>query len=171
MAQDGFSRKHPVAAAVTSACFALSAGSAWASPADTNAFQLLDAGQDNVLSIVSPALEAPAGATAEGNRITVSIEGDANGGWGEAWTTPLFGAGLPAPGLLEQTGWNNAIALEVSGTGNLFSIVQAGTANLATGQVSGIGNALAVVQQGQGNIAHFSQAGSGNALSIAQTSW
>lgn len=171
MARTCFTRTQIVATAVMSAFLCLPAA-AWSSPADTNAFQLIDAGQDNLLRIVSPALDAPAGDDAtSGNRISVTISGDGNGGWGQTWDRPLFGAGLPAPGLLQQIGWNNSISLDVSGTENLFSIVQAGSGNLASGQISGIGNAAAITQQGQGNTAHFSQAGSGNALSISQSSW
>ncbi len=149
-----------------------SGAAAWSSPLDGNDFLLRDAGQDNHLKIVAPALSASRPQVApSGNRLTVAIKGDRNGGWGQSWQTPLFDQNLPAPGLLMQVGWNNTISLVLDGQDNLFSMSQSGSGNSTIGQITGYDNAATVVQHGHGNMAVFSQTGSRNALAITQNSW
>ncbi|WP_322865049.1 hypothetical protein U5922_001870 [Aquicoccus sp. G2-2] len=140
------------------------AATAHANPTAGNDLFLSVTGGENLLQIKP--LTTP-----QGNRLAVSVAGDHNGGFGQDWASPMFSQGFAAPGILAQTGRDNALALAVEGRGNLFSITQNGTANIVSGQITGVGNMVAVAQTGTANIAHFSQTGTGNSLSISQSSW
>lgn len=105
------------------------------------------------------------------NSITASIHGDLNGGpLGAAFSGPALRAGL-RPGSLTQQGFNNSMAVNVSGTGNLFAFSQMGSGNSLQASITGHSNQAAVVQVGMNNHASFSQNGIGNIVSITQRSW
>lgn len=105
------------------------------------------------------------------NAISVSIEGNRNGGpEGAVFSGPAAATGL-SPGSLMQSGFGNAIELAVAGDDNLFAVTQSGSGNVAIGAITGFANQAAIVQVGVGNVASFSQNGIGNIVSISQHSW
>lgn len=169
--------RRPILKRTSFACIALvalQAGAPAAGAAETdNPLILSGSGVDNLLQIdsVAPPSSRPPEPATDGNRATLHIEGDFNGGWGLSWPeTPLF-SGQGAPGLIRQTGLGNIATLSVAGDHNLFSVVQNGSTNIVSGRIAGSGNMAAVMQQGQGNMASFAQVGTGNSLAITQSSW
>ena len=137
---------------------------ALANPSFDNTLALNDGGSGNVLEIMQPA-------TMSGNSVSITIEGENNGGLGGEWRTPELFSGFLEPGNIEQTGNGNVARLEVFGTSNLFSALQTGSQNSVSGFISGSNNATAVMQVGVGNVAQFRQVGTGNTLAISQSSW
>lgn len=108
---------------------------------------------------------------AAGNTISVSIEGDLNGGPLDAeFTGAARRAGLE-PGMLVQEGFGNAMSFRVNGSNNLFAAAQIGNSNTIDAFIQGSYNQASVMQVGNGNFAAFSQNGIGNIVSISQTSW
>lgn len=105
------------------------------------------------------------------NMIAVTIDGELNGGpLGAEFTGPARLSGLQ-PGRLSQSGFGNSMAIEVTGTSNLFAFAQTGSGNVLRASITGYSNQAAVVQTGIGNHATFSQTGIGNIVSITQNSW
>jgi len=130
-----------------------------------NLADLTATGDGNALSIVQ-SYDGLGGA----NSLTVSLDGDLNGG-------PLGAAfgGLPArlglvPGSVQQTGHGNTIGLAVTGSSNLFALSQIGVNNTVIGSIIGTNNQVAAVQRGTGNSLSFTQNGTGNMLSVVQQS-
>jgi hypothetical protein len=135
------------------------------SPLESNMLTKLIEGSGNVLSIDQT---APLGATSP-NSMSVSIDGDLNGG-SAAFTGAALFSGLQ-PGSLMQEGEGNTMALSVIGSQNLFAMVQKGSFNAIDAHISGTGNQAAVIQAGMNNHLAFSQSGTGNIISVSQTSW
>lgn len=100
------------------------------------------------------------------NTLTLSIDGDRNGGGGAF--DPLLGA-QAAPGTIAQTGAGNALSLSVLGSDNLFSAVQDGTGNAATIAITGAFNQTVLSQTGTNNTAAIVQAGNANRAVIRQS--
>lgn len=163
--------------ALTAAVLAMmlnSTAPTWAESDINDGIRLTQAEQGNRLMIASDATSGPdqqANSKATGNRMTVEIFGNDNGGLGQPWGAPPFDAGFPAPRRIIQTGQDNAITLRVRGERNRFAISQSGADNVATGRITGAHNSAAVVQQGHGHQAVFTQNGRDNTLAITQTSW
>jgi hypothetical protein len=136
-------------------------------PADTyNVLMLEVGGSDNVLSINQ---SAPIGASGP-NSMTVTIDGDFNGGTAGSFGSVTLLSGL-TPGVLSQAGQGNRMTLGVTGSHNLFAMVQSGSYNVIGASISGTGNQAAVTQAGIGNHLSFSQSGTGNIIQVSQTSW
>ncbi|MFP4217027.1 hypothetical protein [Rhodosalinus sp.] len=89
-------------------------------------------------------------------------------GWGQE--TGLWSA-LDCPGRIVQDGSGNQAAIDVAGSGNLFSVTQSGDANRARLVVEGTANLAAIAQSGQGHLAVVRQTGTGNMVAISQSSW
>jgi len=130
-----------------------------------NLADLTATGNGNALSIVQSY-----DGLGDANALTVSLDGDLNGG-------PLGAAfgGLPArlglvPGSVQQTGHGNTIGLSVTGSSNLFAMSQIGVSNSVIGSIIGNNNQVAVIQRGMGNSLSFTQNGTGNMLSVVQQS-
>lgn len=104
-----------------------------------------------------------------GHLLELSINGTSNGaGYSDAAQNPHW-FGTIAAGTLTQAGHDHVIQLDVTGTGNLFAIVQQGQSNTVIGQVTGTSNAALIQQTGTGHHASFVQSGHGNRLSIFQS--
>jgi hypothetical protein len=106
-----------------------------------------------------------------GNTLSVSIDGDFNGG--PADETFSGAALLPelAPGSLIQRGYGNSMSFDVSGSHNLFAAAQVGNNNTIMASIIGASNQASVMQSGNSNFVAFSQNGIGNTVSVMQTSW
>jgi len=107
------------------------------------------------------------------NSLSVNIDGNFNGGpLNATFDVPLTSVGL-APGQLIQTGYDNTMAVTVSGGGshNLFAASQTGAHNMLTAMITGFGNQAAVSQAGSGNTLSFTQNGNGNRLTVIQRSY
>lgn len=105
------------------------------------------------------------------NTIIATIRGDLNGGpLGATFTGAARLTGLQ-PGTLTQSGFGNAMTVEVEGSGNLFAFAQIGNGNTLRASITGHSNQAAVLQTGMNNFASFSQHGIGNIVSITQHSW
>lgn len=122
---------------------------------------------DNVL-VVDPApdnvLRLPA-AAGVGNRVSIDIAGDRNGGANLA-----AGAGLPTAGEITQDGTGNDLAIQIVGDDNSFAVNQGGADNIGRINIEGGFNQAFLTQFGVGNLATISQVGSGNFVVIRQTS-
>lgn len=107
----------------------------------------------------------------EGNMISVTIDGDFNGG---PLDTKFTGAALLpglAPGSLVQRGYGNSMSFDVSSSHNLFAAAQVGNNNTIMASITGTSNQASVMQTGNSNFVAFSQNGIGNTVSVMQTSW
>jgi hypothetical protein len=123
-------------------------------------------GDSNTLHIVQDHLGA-GGA----NTLSVTIDGDFNGG---PLNAEFSGAALLpglAPGSLIQRGYGNSMSFEVSGSHNLFAAAQIGNNNAILASITGTANQASVMQNGNNNFVAFSQNGIGNTVSVTQTSW
>ena len=107
------------------------------------------------------------------NSATLTVDGDYNGG-GSAFGSGVAGSlatseALTA-GLMEQTGDNNSITLDVIGSFNVFATRQnsTGGGNSIVGLQDGSYNQVAVLQNGSGSLVNFSQVGSYNNASFNQ---
>ncbi|OWU84478.1 hypothetical protein ATO6_12355 [Oceanicola sp. 22II-s10i] len=126
------------------------------------------AGMENIVGLIQ---------NGSGNVASLDVIGDQNGGYNAFTGADAIAVGLTMPGLMEQIGTNNQIAMSVSGTGNVFAFYQEG-ASLATGgntivgsqdnSAGGAYNQAAVMQVGDGNAANFTQIGGGNVAGISQ---
>lgn len=106
-----------------------------------------------------------------GNLMEITIIGDNNGGAvGGQFTGVALNSGLE-PGHLQQTGWDNAMHVDIQGSNNLFAALQSGNGNSLTATIEGYDNQAAILQVGQNNHASISQTGMGNAISISQRSF
>lgn len=111
--------------------------------------------------------------TGEGaaNGVAVVIAGDRNGGPdGAAFRGITTRNGL-APGSITQTGLGNSVRFGVSGSDNLFAVMQSGNSNTVLASITGHNNQSSVSQTGNGNFASYSQNGIGNMISVRQTAW
>lgn len=107
----------------------------------------------------------------EPNSLEISIVGDRNGGpAGSLFDNRMLASEL-TPGTLRQSGFGNAMTIEVNGSENLFAAAQIGSGNVLTGFMQGEGNQTAILQVGTGNVVGFSQSGYANVLSVVQNSW
>jgi hypothetical protein len=124
------------------------------------------AGSDNRVQI----MQDSAGFTT-GNRLTLTIKGDLNGGpLASQFTGAALLPGL-TPGSILQKGQGNSIAMDVTGSKNLFAVAQNGSGNIVAASIAGLANQASVSQVGNNNVAGFSQHGNGNIVSIMQRSW
>lgn len=139
-------------------------------PAAPNTAMLSITGDANVLSITQTA-PASADQAASGNSLSITIEGNRNGGFDDAAFAPPLADFSLQPGLFSQEGLGNGIDFTVTGSSNLFAFAQTGNGNIAMGKMTGSGNQAVVQQMGNNNIAAFSQSGNGNIVSISQTAW
>lgn len=126
----------------------------------------------NRLVIVQP--QRPGTHTAEGpataneNRLEITLDGAETGGFDADWQgNPLLPTGL-LPGTVLQSGRGNRIGLVVAGEGNTIAMAQRGQGNAIDATVQGVGNGLAVVQTGHGNAVSARQDGMRNAMVVSQ---
>ena len=75
------------------------------------------------------------------------------------------------PGRISQSGFLQALTLEISGQSNLFAAVQSGEGNTITGSIKGQLNQAAIIQTGYRNTASFMQVGQQNSIVIRQGMW
>lgn len=147
---------------------------------DENAARARLSGDRNVISEIYQNNEAW-GLAAIGNRLTVTISGDDNGGSGAGWVGELIqlpGLALPgiAQGVLSQMGDDNDISLAIlSGIENKFGVTQLGDGNDAHLSISGtdvgddaLRNETAVFQKGDTNYVSHTVTGSDNAAAVGQ---
>lgn len=100
--------------------------------------------------------------------LDVQITGDFNNNNGAGFTGDAADVFFSrTPGLIEQGGSNNEIALVVDGDSNLFSLRQASGSNSITGSIEGDFNQAVVSQSGL-DVANFSQNGNFNNIGIQQ---
>ena len=158
---------------------AIVCGAAFAAPASAkNDLELLGDGNLNNITMIDftgngnrlEILQEFTGGTGS-NTIRASIDGDFNGGpVGSSFSGAALLPGLE-PGSLTQSGFDNAIAMNVEGSYNLFAFAQNGNGNRISATITGSNNQAAVLQEGTNNYAAFSQIGVGNLVSIVQRSW
>ena len=132
----------------------------------SNVATLSISGDDNVLSI-----NQSYGQTGGANVLSLDISGDLNGGpLNRSFSGVAATSGL-VPGEIRQSGHDNFVGLQVTGTQNLFAISQIGSGNTLTAMMIGNNNQASISQLGNGNNVSFVQNGSGNILSVIQRNW
>lgn len=131
------------------------------SDSSDNLLQIVDTGADNMLTILQVSDN-------RGHLTRVTVSGQWNGAEIAGFKADPDWFTNGTPGLILQLGNRQTAILDVSGTGNLFSVVQSGESNVARGTISGIGNQAAISQAGAQNRAVFSQTGQNNHIAINQ---
>ncbi|MEI5682698.1 MULTISPECIES: beta strand repeat-containing protein [unclassified Mesorhizobium] len=102
------------------------------------------------------------------NIATLTFSGAGNGVTSGVFTGPALGVGV-LQSRVRQTGEGNDISYVVTGSDNLFGLVQDGLGNWIVSTVDGSANQVAISQEGDGNSAKLEILGDSNLFGVAQT--
>lgn len=133
-------------------------------PGDLSNFAEVEMSGDNNLLVIDQTLIG----NGAGNRVTVAITGNNNGGPAGMNFTSVAARSNLTPGEIIQSGFGNSVSVNVTGSDNLFAYTQMGNNNSVHATVVGSRNEAAVSQVGNGNLAYYSQTGVGNSVNITQ---